>query len=177
MKSLILFLVAVLLSSCASTYYDMRFAPPTTEAIATSTNGGQARSVLSYVGVRRADSHTGAPAQVEFRMRVENLGKVSCTLEQHALQLLSGALEPFGAAQLVSNDPPLIVAGGNATFEVLFPVPPNRRPEDMDMRSLNLRWAIGFDGETVTNGFTFEHILPDSYNSTNFSFGVGISNG
>ncbi len=168
-------LAATLLSGCASKYYDARFSPPTTEAIANGTQpGSQARSVVSLVGVRRQDKETGAPPQVEFRMRVENLGSVSCTLEQHSLQLLSGALEPFGVAQLESNDPPLIAAGASSNFVVLFPVAPGRRINDIDLRSLNLRWGIAFDGEVITNGMTFERVPPEPYTSTNFSVGVGF---
>ena len=100
MKLLNSVIAAALVSSCASTYYDARFTPQTTEAISSAAAAGaQARCVVSLVGVRRKDRETGAPPQVEFRMRIENLGKVSCTLEQHALQLLSGSLEPFGAAR------------------------------------------------------------------------------
>ena len=87
MKLLSAFSVAACLTGCMSTYYDARFTPQTTEAIASGTAGAQARSVVSIVGVRRKDRQTGAPPQVEFRMRVENLGKVPCTLEQHSLQL------------------------------------------------------------------------------------------
>ena len=163
------------LSGCAAKYYDARFSPSTTEATASGTRpGSQARSVVSLVGVRRHDSQTGAPPQVEFRMRVENLGSVPCTLEQHSLQLLSGALEPFGAAQLESNDPPLIAAGTSSNFVILFPAAPGRNIDDIDLRSLNLRWAIAFDGEVITNGMTFEHVPTDAYSSTNFSVGVGF---
>ncbi|MEO6711101.1 MAG: hypothetical protein ABIP42_16090, partial [Planctomycetota bacterium] len=112
--------------------------------------------------------------QVEFRMRVENLGSVACTLEQHALQLLSGALEPFGAAQLVSEDPPLIAAGATANYDILFPLPAERSANDVDLRSLNLRWAIAFDGRSVTNGFTFERVVPSPYESSHFSVGIGF---
>jgi len=174
MKPTCTILAAALLTGCASKYYDARFVPPTTEAIATASNGAQARSVVSYVGVRRKDRKTGAPVQVEFRMRVENLGQVACTLEQHALQLLSGSLEPFGAAQLASDDAPVIPPGGSANYDVLFPIPADRRVDDVDLRSLNLRWAIAFDGETVTNGFTFERLVPAPYPTTDFSIGIGF---
>ncbi len=173
--ALALCLAVTLLSGCVSKYYDARFAPSTTEAIAAGSKpGSQARSIVSYVGVRREDTQTGAPPQVEFRMRVENLGSVTCTLEQHSLQLLSGALEPFGGAQLVSNDPPVIAAGASSNFIVLFPVAAGRAIEDIDLRSLNLRWAIAFDGEAITNGMTFERVPTDPYSSTNFSVGVGF---
>ncbi|MEO6709681.1 MAG: hypothetical protein ABI054_05255, partial [Planctomycetota bacterium] len=69
MKMPCMILAGALLTGCASTYYDTRFAPPTTEAIATAGEGAQARSVVSFVGVRRKDRKTGAPPQVEFRMR------------------------------------------------------------------------------------------------------------
>lgn len=168
-------LIAALLSGCAAKYYDARFAPPATEAIAAgSTAGAQARSVVTLVGVRRKDSKSGAPPQVEFRMRVENLGSVPCTLEQHSLQLLSGTLEPFGAAQLVSSDPPLIAAGTSANFTLLFPPAEGRRIDNIDLRSLNLRWAIAFDGEVVTNGMTFERVLPAAYGSSDFHVGIGF---
>ncbi|HUR28689.1 MAG TPA: hypothetical protein VM509_10915 [Planctomycetota bacterium] len=175
MKSLYLFLLTpFLLAGCASTYYDAHFVPQTAEAITTDPDGGQARSVVSYVGVRRKDRKTGAPPQVEFKMRVENLGKGACTLEQHALQLLSGSLEPFGAAQLAGNDPPVIVAGASANYDVLFPLPQGRSVSDVDLRSLNLRWAIRFDGQEYINAVTFERAVPVPYDSSHFSVGIGI---
>jgi len=169
-----LFCIVALLPGCAAKYYDARFVPQTTEASFTGEAGAQARSVVSFVGVRRKDRKTGAPPQVEFRMRVENLGKVSCTLEQHSLQLLSGALEPFGAAQLSSDDPPVIVAGAASNYDILFPLPAGRGANEVDLRSLNLRWAVSFDGAEVTNGVTFERVVPQPYESSHFSVGIGF---
>ena len=174
--SVLLLFALASLPGCASKYYDARFAPTTTEAFANSAAvpGGQARSIVRIIGVRRRDTQSGAPVQVELRMRVENLGKLPCTLQQHSLQLLSGQLEPFGAAQLSSDDPPDVAPGASANFVVLFPLPEGRKGDDIDMISLNLRWAIAFDGEDVTIGVTFERMLPMNYDSTNFSVGIGF---
>jgi hypothetical protein len=124
--------------------------------------------------MRRRDSKTGAPAMIEFRIRVENLGVVPCTLEQHTLQLLSGKLEPFGAAMLESSDPPLIAPNANANYTVLFPLPADRTVENVDVLALNLRWAISFDGEAVTTGVTFERIVPLSSDEPRVSVGLGF---
>ncbi len=168
-------LAPLLLSACATKYYDARFTPQTVEALAVGTTpGAQARSVVSVVGVRRKDSETGAPPQVEFRLRVENLGSVPCSVEQHSMQLLSGKLEPFGAAQLQSADSPLIAEGASANYEVLFPVPTGQRIDDIDLRSLNLRWSIAFGSEVITNGMTFERMLPLRQDSGDFSLGIGF---
>lgn len=169
-----LLVTAPLLGGCVGKYYDARFGPQTTEAVAASSLGGQARSIVSFIGVRRKDRESGAPPQVEFRMRVENMGAVACTLEQHSLQLLSGTLEPFGAAQLSSSDAPLIAPGASANYEILFPPAEGRSIDSIDLRSLNLRWAIAFDGESVTNGMTFERVVPAYYDSPRLSLGVGI---
>jgi hypothetical protein len=177
MKHLVFPLLAcALLSSCVSKYYDARFGPQATEAVAVSNApGGQARSIVSFVGVRRKDRETGAPPQVEFKLRVENLGSIPCTLEQHSLQLLSGALEPFGAAQLTGADAPVIAPGASANYALLFPPAEGRTIDSIDLRSLNLRWGISFDGETITNGMTFERISPGYYDSsTSFSLGFGF---
>lgn len=167
-----------LATSCVGKYYDARYGPQTTEAqAAASRPDAQARSIVSYIGIRRADEATGAPPQVEFRLRVENLGSVPCTLVQHSLQLLSGTLEPFGAAQLSSPDAPVIAPGASANYEVLFPPPEGRAIRSIDLRALNLRWAIDFDGETTTNGMTFERIGPEYWDSPRFSLGVGFWGG
>lgn len=167
-------LVATLASGCASKYYDARFAPTTVEAVANGAGGGQARSVVSVVGLRRKDGGTKAPPQAELRLRVENLGTVACTLEQHSLQLLTADLTPFGAAQLSGEAPPRVDVGGSANFELLFPLPAGREIDALDLRSLNLRWTIRFETDAVTNGATFERVLPMPYEGGRFSLGVGF---
>jgi len=175
MKYLFLLLLA-LLGGCTSKYYDARFMPTTTEAIANSSEalGGQARSIVRVIGMRKQDSKAGTPAMFEFRMRIENLGQAPCTLEQHSLQLLSGTLEPFAAAQLESSDPPVIAPGASANYTLLFPLPEGRRIDDVDVLSLNLRWVIAFDAEAVTMGVSFERVVPLDSSSSHFSVGVGF---
>jgi hypothetical protein len=166
-----------LAAGCHSTYYAVQFVPATNEvpAIVPARDDAKARSLVSIRGVKRADKKSGAPEQVDIRMRIENLGQVPCTLEQHTLQLLSGDLEPFGAAQVNSSDPPVIAPGATSNFELYFPMPNGKKSDNVSFKSLNLRWTLDFDGQAMTNGATFERAAyRDPYwDEPHFQIGVG----
>src|SRR5262245_55626578 len=121
-------------AGCQSPYYSAQFLPSTNEIPVgvPEREDAKVRTLVSIRGVLRADTKTGAPAQVELRMRIENLGNVPCTLEQHSMQLLTGDLEPFEAAQISSPDPPVIAPGATSNFVIYFPMPGKRHPDQVN---------------------------------------------
>jgi hypothetical protein len=170
---------SALSAGCASTYYSARFGPATSEAMVSPPQKPEAaaRVLVSVIGVRKPDSKSGTPAEAELRMRMENLGRVPVRPEEHSLELLSGALEPFGTARIVSQDPPVVAPGAASTFDLFFPMPGRKSPEEVDLRSLNLRFTLDFDGQPVTTGINFERVVPvyDPYwSEPGVSIGVGF---
>lgn len=167
-----------LAAGCQSTYYGAQFLPATHEVpvIVPDVADAKARCLVSVRGVKRADTKAGTPEQVEVRMRIENLGQVPCTLEQHSMQLLTGDLEPFGAAQVTSSDAPVIAPGATANYELYFPMPNGKKSDNVNFKSLNLRWTLDFDGKAMTNGVTFERMVyaDPYYDQPRFSVGVGV---
>ena len=145
----------LLLGACQTTWYGARFSPVANEVVVDAEQQpGQARALMSVRGVRRAQS--GEPAQVEMRMRLENTGDVPFHLQQGSLELLSGDLVPFGAARILSEDPPRVEPRGAAVLDLSFPVPAGRDPDEVDFGSLHLRFSLDFDGEVVTTRAQFE---------------------
>jgi hypothetical protein len=181
--SLLLATVLFCAAGChSSPYYSAQFLPATNEIPVGVPEREEAkvRTLLSVRGVLRADAKTGSPARVEVVMRIENLGRVPCTLEQHSMQLLTGDLEPFGAAQITSPDPPVIAPDATSNFVIYFPMPGGRDPDHVNFKSLNLRWTLVFDGQGVTTGATFERIYPaygDPWSNVHFGVGVGVHAG
>jgi hypothetical protein len=163
-------LLGALAGGCRSTYYDARFGPVTQEVrLATEDGQGQARALVSVRGVRR--SQEGEPACAELRLRLENLGTRAFLLEQPSLELLCGDLLPFGPARVLSNEAPQVTPGTAGIYELRFPMPGGRSPDEVNFSGLNLRFTLDFEGERVTAGTPFERIWP-YYGPPSMSFGM-----
>jgi len=163
-------LLGALFVGCRSTYYDARFGPPTNEVrVATANDQGQARTLISVRGVRRAAD--GEPATAELRMRLENLGTQAFVLEQSSLELLCGDFLQFGPPRVLSNDPSEIAPGAAGIYELRFPMPDGKTPDDINFTSLSLRFTLDFGGERVTTGMQFERLWPAYGPSYPVSFG------
>jgi hypothetical protein len=163
-------LLCALAGGCRSTYYDARFGPVTNEVrVATEDGQGQARVLISVRGVRRASD--GEPPSAELRVRLENLGTRDFLLEQPSLELLCGDLLPFGPARVLSNAAPQVTPGTSGIYELRFPMPGGRSPDEVNFSGLNLRFTLDFAGERVTTGMQFERIWA-YYGPPSMSFGM-----
>lgn len=166
-------LVAVLvLAGCStSPYRPLRYEPAPLEARLDTPKDSNAvaRVLVTVLGLARED---GA---AHVRVRLENLGSRPVMLVPDSLTLVSADLAPF-AAPTVAPAPAPIEAGGSGTYEAVFAPPKDRRLDELDLRGLNLRATLDFDGLQVTAGATFSRVEPipwdyEPYPRVRFGFG------
>jgi hypothetical protein len=144
------------LSSC-STYYDHTFLPAPLE-VQVGVEGdpaSQARTLLRVVGIRKPSKQTGRPAQVEVRLRIENLGENPALLDVDSVSLVTADLRTIGVPEM-SPAPAPVPRGAFAVYDIVFRMPPGARPKDYDLAGLNIGYTIEFGEQRVTTGVTFE---------------------
>jgi hypothetical protein len=175
MKTLLLALLAACLASC-STFYDARFAPSPLEVkLADSeVSGLEGRVLITVSGVRRPDSETGRPAQVEVRMRLENVGSVPFSLDAGSLQLSTADLFTLPAGELVPQVPEAVEPGGASEVAVAFPIPPSKSFYSLDWRGLNLRLILRYAERRKLVSASFERL---SYYPYGYGYGPYYSMG
>ena len=88
-------------------------------------------------------------------MRLENMGSTPAQLLTDSFSLYSADLQLFGSAMVVPAQAPPIPSGGSATFDIAFPLPDGRSPDDLNLRGLNMRWTVMFGDRRVTTGASF----------------------
>lgn len=166
----------VLLAACSS-YYGYEYAPAPLEAEVRPRSDAEpaGRVLLTVRGVRKADD--GRPAEVELRIRVENLGAAPFSLDTDDLVLLTADLRPLDAPRIEPGPNPRVGPGEVVTLDLYFPFAPGDDPEELDMSGLNVRWTVRFDDHVTTSTSTFERWVPGRYGDpwyhSHFSFGVG----
>jgi len=136
-------------------WYDYGFSPSPNEIEVPSPGDSNAdlRVLVTILGIARgADKQ---PDRVEVRMRMENMGATAAQLVPDSFSLYSADLQLFGPPIVVPSEPPPVPSGGSATFDIAFPLPDGRGPDDMNLRGLNMRWTVMFGDRRVTTGATF----------------------
>jgi len=144
------------LSSCSS-YYGHTFLPAPLE-VQIGVDGdpeSQARTLLRVVGIRKPNKQTGQPAQVELRLRVENLGGNPALLDVASVSLVTADLRTIGAPEFTPEPEP-VLSNAFAVYDIVFRLPEGARPKDYDLAGLNIGYTIDFDETRVTTGVTFE---------------------
>lgn len=157
-------IAAAVLASC-TTFYDIHYVPAPIEArIADDTStDAVARALVSVSGVRRPDGEHGQPARFELRMRIENLGAKSLSIEPASFELVSADLQPFGAPQFQPVPDHALGANESIAFDLAFPVPDARSIDDYDLRGLNLKWAVRMGDKRVISGVSFQRLIAPAY--------------
>lgn len=127
----------------------------------------QARVVVAWRGIARPDG----PAELVFRLRIENPGPAAFTLVPAEFELLDAGLFSFGPAH-TTELPVLVEPGQSATIDLVFRVPAEARLEDYDLSTLTL--GLRLQGGRWNWTKTFERVAPYATPSPwSFSFGVG----
>ena len=129
--ALLLLLGALTGMGCAS-YSSIRFAPPIQDVELRDT-GPEARMVVAWRGVRERDK----VPELRFRIRFESLASSSFALEATDFELLDGALTSLGAP-LAEALPLLVEPGKEATFDLAFPLPAEKKLKDFDLSAVSL---------------------------------------
>lgn len=159
--------LALLCASCAARDSAVRYAPAVQHAELRAEGGPvEARLLVAWRGIR-ADAEA---RELRFRVRVENPGFVPFTLAPADFELLDGALESFGPAQV--ELPAAVAAGATQTFELRFRVPGADGLERFDLSSLTLR--LRFQGERWSWSATFVRAArPPDYDPC-WEYGYGV---
>lgn len=130
-------------------------------------------TLITVVGVRRADGKTGLPASVEIRMRVENTSTLPVVFDPRSLTLFTAGLDRFADPIVFERDPLSLAPGRSAVVEACFPFPAGSGPNDYDLNGLNVRWALSIGGRTVTSSASFSRRPTGYYDRYPNRIGVG----
>jgi hypothetical protein len=166
--------LALLLAVGCSSHYPHVFypAPLEVEQGIEGNPQAQARALVSILGIRRPDKKLGRTAQVEVRLRLENLGATPLELVADSLTLVAADLRAFDGA-LLRPEPDPIPQDGVRVYDLLFPFPSGEGPDDYDLKGINLGWSVDFGGQRVKTGVTFERAYQGS-SDPRVSFGFGF---
>lgn len=171
-----LVLVATVVGGCS--VYDSRFAfDPGPIDVPVSRPGSPetepVRTLVTVLGVRRADENSSMPPGVEIRLRVDNTSPYQVTLDPAMLVLFSAGLERFADPIVLPAEPIDLAPGGSAMIDANFPFPDSGTPQDMDLSGLNVRWTLVIDGESVSSSATFQRLPTGYYDRYPHRIGVG----
>lgn len=171
-------LVALTLCAACSTsrYYDVRYlpAPVEVEVGSEGVSGSQVRALATVLGVARPTEGGKVPAQVEVRLRLENLGTVDAKLAIAGIALVSANLIAFQPGVVTPTTDVIVAPGATQTVDIAFRVPPEKSTDELDWHGLNLRFALEFKGTTVTTGATFSRVeYAPAYYEPAYHFGFG----
>ncbi len=172
-----LVLAAALVGGCS--VYDSRYAfdPGPVDVPAARPGAPDAepvRTLVTVLGVRRADDRSTTPPGVDVRLRVDNTSPYPVTLDPAKLVLFSAGLERFAEAIVVPAGPIDLAPGGSGIIDASFPYPEAGTPDEMDLSGLNLRWTLVIDGESVTSSATFGRLPRGYYDRHPYRIGVGF---
>jgi hypothetical protein len=155
-----------LMAGCSAYVSDFEYVPHPALAEVTPAPPDRTPPVSAFatiIGVHRSDHDEDIPQSVEVRLRLENNGPHTITFDPQSLQLSTGDLLDF--------DPPIVrpaheltlAPSDTAIVDAYFPFPPRRSYDNVDMRSLELRWHVQIDGSTVGQLVSFRRIYPNHY--------------
>ena len=175
--SMSLVLVVAVVGGCS--VYDSRFAfdPGPVDVPASrpgSPDAEPVRTLVTVLGVRRADDRSAMPPGVDVRLRVDNTSPYQVTFDPAMLVLFSAGLERFAEPIVIPAEPIELAPGGSGMIDASFPFPEAGTPNDMDLSGLNVRWTLVIDGESVTSSATFERLPRGYYDRHPYRIGVGF---
>ena len=167
-------LAVLLVTTCAAcvSYSDVRFAPTIQNAELQDGPEVQARVAVAWRGIEERDGIY----EFRLRCRVENPRAQPFTLAPAEFELVDGSLVSLGLAR-VEGMPAAVEGGAEATFDLAFPVPGGRTPDDFDLSALELR--VSFESGRWRWSTSYQRAYPvygpDPWWGPSFAFGVGVS--
>jgi len=170
--------LAIAFAACTtSPYYDYRFdpAPQEVQVSDNSLPSAQARALVTVLGIER--EREGQKARVLIRVRLENIGSTTASFVPESLSLLTADLQPFEPASVHPPEIKILGAGESATYDCCFPLPGDKKPSDLDLGGLNVRFDVAFETSRVPIGMTFQRTDWEYYYDeprVHVGFGVGI---
>jgi hypothetical protein len=166
-------LLIALVSGCAQEPYLPGYAFYPQPALASIRQSSQPDktpvTVLATVlGIRREDPRQHVPTSVAIRLQFQNDGSQPITFDPATLELTTGSLRNFPAAEAYPPGVLTLAPGQRATLVSYFPFPPGLGPQRMTLSNLRLRWQIKIDDDTIPQAVLFER-------ATNSNSGAGGS--
>ncbi|MHC4219323.1 MAG: hypothetical protein ACYSU7_12820 [Planctomycetota bacterium] len=121
-----------------------------------------AQTLVTIVGVRRADERSQLPASVEVRLQLNNTSPFPVTFDPATLALTGGGSDRFPDPIVRPEGVVTLAPQDTAVVDAFFPFPAGRSAEDLDLSALDLQWIVKLDGDAVASsaGFT---VLPTGY--------------
>jgi hypothetical protein len=164
-RLLLLVGVAALLTACS--VYDKRYAyKPMTAEVRTPVAGaggfGPPVTLVQVVGVRRGDERSGQPASVDVRLKIRNTSAKVVTFDPQSLVLWDASAGRFHDPVLRPPDVLSLEPDQTAVVEATFPLPGARKPDDLDLSALSVRWQLEVAGRAVDASADFV-LLPTTY--------------
>ncbi len=171
-------LICGLLAAAGCSVYDSRyvFGPGPADVAAFRPGAGEpsVQVLVTVPGVRRADKKAGTPACVEVRLRLDNTSSAAATFDPRSLSLFSAGLERFPDPSVHPQQVLELAPGNSELVDACFPFPEGRRPSDMNLEGLNVRWEILFEGQAITSSATFTRQPTGYYDRYPYRIGVGF---
>jgi hypothetical protein len=156
----------LVLSGCSPYVEDFDYVPHPALAEIPPNPPDKAPPVSAFatvIGIRRADRGMDIPDSVEIRFRVENNGPHTITFDPDSLSLSTGDLLDFDPPTVQPEHAVTLAPSDIAAFDAFFPFPPRHSYDNIDMRSLDLRWSEKIDGNSVGQSVSFRRIYPYHY--------------
>jgi hypothetical protein len=155
----------MLLVGCAS-YEDYYYLPHPGMAEIPATQPSQPPVVTAFatvVGISTPDDRSKALPMIGTRLRLHNNGTLPITFDPHSISLSTSDLVQFPAPMLSVPSPVTIASGDTATFSADFPFPDGKSPDQLDLSSLQLRWAVQTGTGNAEQTLSFQRHLSRSY--------------
>ncbi len=161
MKNLLRVVVlAVIAPGCAS-YEAWRFGPSPQDHEILVGKDPSVLIVRAQVAVHGLEKVSNDAFQIRWGLRVQNQTAQTIELALDSFELVDADLLSFEPVAVRRETPgPGLVIGPKETalFEVVFPLPPGVRPEDLDLSGLNLRFGVIHEGRVLTANAHFERL-------------------
>jgi len=177
---LALLALAVLpLAACQATRVPYRFTPSPLEVLVQEAPDQPilARVLVGIPGAEREGGRSDGHPELLVRVRVENKGTSTLSLDPGACVLLGSDLARFGDPRPERPGPLTVEQGGSEALLLRFPFPMDGDLEAPLLNGVNLQFELEVDGRAVEASVTLERVFPvepppNTTFSTGFFYGI-----
>lgn len=103
-----------------------------------SPSAGEVRTLVTIIGVRRADDELAQPRSVEARVRVDNASELTVTIDPASLSLTDADVNRFDPPRTEPRSVVAVEPSESATISAWFAFPDG----SADMAGLHLNWVL-----------------------------------
>ncbi|MDG1051478.1 MAG: hypothetical protein P8M11_02440 [Planctomycetota bacterium] len=168
-------LLAAVSLGCQSTSVPFRFTPSPLEIFVQEGPGEPliARVLVAIPGAERVDRSQRGYPELLLRLRMENKGLSTLSLDPASCVLLGSDLARFGAPRTEHLGPLSVEAGGSEAILLRFPFPMDGDLEAPLLTGVNLQFEVDVEDRKVEASVTIERVFPvEVVPTTTFSTGI-----